>query len=137
MSRCGLSLRAMLFTIAITTAGVATAAELSVGDFKFDGPLGSQGTTIEKLDTNHFRVDLGYAPKQPSWCNMLYFQTVRNAKGNTLRLDVHFDGEDAYRFNHNSATWSYDGEQWRAICWCDPDQPGHKKATLISLGGDS
>ena len=29
---------------------------LNVEDFIFDAPLGSQGTSIEKLDKNHFKI---------------------------------------------------------------------------------
>ena len=128
---CWLALAAALATTAIFTARVAAAGELSADDFKFDGPLGSQGARIEKVGQNHFKISLGHAPKQPTWCNMLYFQIVRNAKGNTLRLDVEFPGGDAYRFNHNSATWSYDAENWRAIRWCDPDQPAERGDSLL------
>jgi hypothetical protein len=61
---------------------------------------------------------------------MLYFQIVRNAKANKLRVDVEFKGGNAYRFNHNSATWSYDGENWRPILWRHPKQPSkHKPGT--------
>ena len=100
-------------------------------DFKFDGPLGSQGASIERIGENHFKISLGHAPKQPTWCNMLYFQIVRNAKGNSLRLDVEFKGGDAYRFNHNSATWSHDAETWRAINWCDPAHPEKRGDSLL------
>ncbi|WP_178095818.1 hypothetical protein, partial [Pseudomonas sp. Kh7] len=50
--------------------GTAPAAELSVDDFKFDGPLGSHGAQIERVGRNHFHVTLGHAPEQPTWCNM-------------------------------------------------------------------
>ena len=66
---------ALLFATAIQ------AAELSVGDFKFDGPLGSDGATIKKVAANHFKVTLGHAPEHPDWCNMLYFNIVRHARG--------------------------------------------------------
>ena len=126
-----LVLAVVFVTITVTQANAATASELSVDDFKFDGPLGCQGATIEKVDENHFKVTLGHAPKQPTWCNMLYFQIVRNAKGNALRLDVEFKGGDAYRFNHNSATWSYDAENWQGIRWCDADQPAKRGDSLL------
>lgn len=124
-------LAATIATITACHTTCAAADELSVSDFKFDGPLGSQGTTIEKVGDNHFKVRLGHAPKQPSWCNMLYFQIVDNAQGNTLRLDVEFKGGDVYRFNHNSATWSYDTENWQAIRWCDPNQPTVQGDSLL------
>lgn len=112
-------------------ATLASASELSVEDFTFDGPLGSDGATIEKLGRNHFKVSLGHAPNQPTWCNMLYFQIRHNARGNTLRLDVEFTGGDAYRFNHNSATWSYDARNWQAIRWRQPDDPDRRGDTLL------
>jgi hypothetical protein len=122
---------AMFATVALMSINVSAAGELSVDDFTFDGPLGSHGTSIERIGENRFKVTLGHAPKQPAWCNMLYFQIVRNAKGNTLRLDVEFKGGDAYRFNHNSATWSYDAERWQAIRWCDPLQPSKRGDSLL------
>ena len=109
----------------------ANAGELSVNDFKFDGPTGSQGAKIEKVARNHFKISLGHAPEHTDWCNMLYFQIVRNAKGNQLRIDVEFQGGDAYRFNHNSATWSYDRVNWQAISWCDPNEPAKRGDSLI------
>jgi hypothetical protein len=126
-----LALAAMFAAFTVVNATLAAAGELSVDDFKFDGPMGSQGATIEKIGQNHFKVSLGHAPNQPTWCNMLYFQIVRNAKGNALRLDVEFKGGNAYRFNHNSATWSYDAENWQAIRWCDPDQPTKRGDSLL------
>ncbi|MFW6114272.1 MAG: hypothetical protein ACOC7K_00860 [bacterium] len=64
---------------------VSVAGELGVEDFKFDGPLGSAGATIEKTAPNHFKISLGHAPEHPDWCNMLYFQIVRDAKGQALQ----------------------------------------------------
>jgi len=122
---------AVLVTLFLTGGSAATAGELSVDDFKFDGPLGSHGAKIEKLANGHFKISLGHAPQHRDWCNMLYFQIVRNAKGNKLRLDVEFTAGKAYRFNHNSATWSYDAENWRPIAWCDPGQPSKRGDTLL------
>lgn len=107
------------------------AGEISAGDFKFDGPLGSAGATVEKLATNHFKIRLGHAPGHPDWCNMLYFQIVRNAEGNKLRVDVEFNGGEPYRFNHNSVTWSYDAENWQPISWCKPDDPTQRGDSLL------
>ena len=100
-----------------------TAEELTVDDFKFDGPMGSHGATIERVAENHFKITLGAAPHQPTWCNMLYFQISGNAQGNELRVDVEFPPGNAYRFNHNSATWSCDAENWQGIAWSNPDDP--------------
>ncbi|HUT34862.1 MAG TPA: M14 family zinc carboxypeptidase [Planctomycetota bacterium] len=95
----------------------AGAAELAVEDFKFDGPLGSQGTTIEKVGTNHFKVTLGHAPRQKGWNNKLQFQITRNAKGNALRLDVVFLGGNAYTLNEYFHSWSHDARTWHPIQW--------------------
>ena len=91
--------------------------ELSVADFKFDGPLGSAGTTIEKIAKNHFKVTLGHAPNHPDWNNKLQFEITRHAKGNSLRLHVVFLGGEAYRFNEYFHSWSYDGENWTPVHW--------------------
>lgn len=91
--------------------------EISVEDFKFDGPLGSAGTTIEKVATNHFKVTLGHAPNHPDWNNKLQFEITRHAKGNSLKLHVVFLGGDAYRFNEYFHSWSYDGENWHPVQW--------------------
>jgi len=122
--------RSALLMVAVF-AGPATAAELSTVDFKFDGPYGSQGARIEKVAENHFKVTLGHAPKHTDWCNMLYFQIVRNAKGNQLRLDVTFPGGNAYRFNHNSSTWSYDAKNWQPIEWQTGSSDSAKGDTLL------
>jgi len=119
-----------LLTI-LAAGATAIAGELSVDDFKFDGPLGCQGAKVEKFAENHFKISLGHAPEHPDWCNMLYFQIVRNAKGNKLRVDVQFKAGNKYRFNHNSATWSYDAENWRPIAWCDPKTPSKRGDTLL------
>lgn len=113
------------------SVGSVAAGELSVEDFKFDGPLGSQGATIERVDRNHFKISLGHAPNQPTWCNMLNFEILRNAQGNALRLDVEFTGGDAYRFNHNSATWSYDARNWQPIRWRQPDDLDRRGDSLF------
>jgi len=41
------------------------ANELSIEDFKLEGPLSSKGVTIERVDTNYFKVVLGYVPEHP------------------------------------------------------------------------
>lgn len=130
MRSWAVTLLAMLIPVWLA-AGPAAAKELAVEDFKFDGPLGSHGATIKRIGENHFKISLGPAPQQPTWCNMLYFQILRNARGNTLRLDVEFTGGNAYRFNHNSATWSHDGERWTPIRWCNPAKPSERGDTLL------
>lgn len=92
--------------------------ELSVEDFKFDGPLGSQGTTIEKIGRNHFKVKPGHAPEHPDWANMVQFEITQHARGNALRLDVEFPHDTPhYLFNDYSYSWSYDMDHWRPVHW--------------------
>ncbi len=110
----------------------AVAAELSVEDFSFKGPSGCGGASIEKIGTNHFKATLGHAPRHPDWCNMLQFRILRHAKGNRLRLDVVFKGGgNAYRFNHNSSTWSYDAEHWQPVAWETGSSDSAKGDTLL------
>lgn len=94
------------------------AAELSVEDFRFAGPLGSEGARIEKLDAAHFRVTLSHAPDHPDWANNCQFEIVRHAKGNPLRLDVKFEHpKPQFAFDEYFHSWSYDGRQWQPIRW--------------------
>lgn len=93
------------------------AAELSVDDFTFEGPLGSQGAEIEKLGKNHFKVTLGHAPQHSDWSNKLQFTITQNAKGNDLQLDIYFYGGDRYIFNEYFHSWSYDRKNWNPIHW--------------------
>ncbi|MEW6359525.1 MAG: M14 family zinc carboxypeptidase [Planctomycetota bacterium] len=104
---------------------------LSAADFKLDGPLGSQGTTIEMVGRNHFRAVLGHAPQHPEWCNKIQFQITRNAKGNALRLDVVFDGGDSMRLNEYSCSWSYDAKNWRPIHWENGTKEAGTADTLV------
>ncbi len=108
------------------------ARELSTRDFKFDGPFGSEGATIQRVGVNHFKVVLGHAPEHPTWCNMLQFHILQNAKGNRLRLDVYFYGGDAYRFNHYAhSSWSYDGIDWHPIKWQKETKKSSQGDTLL------
>ena len=95
------------------SAPPAVGGELSVEDFTFRGPLGSEGATIEKLGPNHFKVTLGHAPSHADWRNMPQFRILRNAKGIWLRLDVRFPGGTRYRTTLQS--WSYDGKNWQPV----------------------
>jgi hypothetical protein len=105
----------------LVVAACGTTAErvrpLTVEDFTFDGPLGSQGATIEELGRNHFRVRLGHAPDQPGWPNKLNLRILRNARGNQLRLDVVFPEGRNYSFNEYHQSFSYDGRHWFPIGW--------------------
>lgn len=79
-------LAVVLFLIAgitgyLAAAPTLAAAELTVDDFSFEGPLGSAGAKIEKLDTNHFKIVLDHAPGHPEWANMAQFTVLRHAKG--------------------------------------------------------
>jgi len=51
-----LAVAAAFSTIVLLHATIAAAGKLSAEDFKFDGPLGSQGATIEEMGENHFRI---------------------------------------------------------------------------------
>jgi len=123
----------LLATALVAFVGICplvSARELSVDDFDFDGPLGSQGATIERIARNHFKIVLGHAPKHPTWCNMLQFAIKQNAKGNRLRLNVYFFGGNDYRFNHYAhSSWSYNGKDWHPIKW--------QKETKDSAQGDT
>jgi len=104
--------------------------EFSTTDFKFDGPLGSAGMTIEKIAPNYFKVTLGHAPNHPDWNNKLQFQ-VAHAKGNSLKLHVVFPGGEAYRFNEYFHSWSYDGENWQPVHWQNHSTDSAAGDTLI------
>jgi len=47
-------------------AALSEAPEVSVEDFTFAGPLGSQGAKIQKSAADHFKVTVGPRPKPPS-----------------------------------------------------------------------
>ena len=118
----------VVMTVAIVGAHGAT---LSVEDFTFEGPLGSQGTTIEQVGENHFKVSLGAAPGNPTWNNRPQFTILRNAKGNSLRLDVEFDGGTAYSFNEYFFSYSYDGDNWHPVHWQHGREVDKQRDTLL------
>jgi hypothetical protein len=131
-TRVFLTALAVALAVALGTAHPAAGRELSVEDFTFDGPFGSQGATVEKLGPNHFKVSLGHAPGHVDWCNMLQFQILQGAKGNRLRLDVCFQRGNAYRFNHYPhSSWSYDGENWQPIGWQEGTTDSRQGDTLL------
>lgn len=103
---------------------------LDTGDFTFEGPLGSDGTTIVKTGVNHFTVTLGHAPGHPDWGNKPQFTIKRHAKGNSLRLDVEFDS-DAYAFNEYFHSYSYDGIEWHPVHWEHGYKESPTRDTLI------
>jgi len=110
--------RVLIAALLVLSSPWAAAAELQVEDFRFDGPLGSDGAKIERLGTNHFRITLSHAPEHPDWANNCQFEIVRHAKGNALRLDVAFDHpKPRYSFDEYFHSWSYDGRQWQPIHW--------------------
>lgn len=90
--------------------------ELEVEDFSFEGPLASEGAQITRRGRNRFKVVLGHAPKMPDRPNQLQFTIKRNAKGNRLSLDVHYEREGR-AFNSYFVSWSYDLENWRPVHW--------------------
>ncbi len=123
--------RIRLTVLLLFLAATASAAELSVADFSFEGTLGSAGATIARVDTNHFRVTLGHAPEHPKWANKVQFQILRNAKGNALQLDVVFPGGNYYRFNEYFYSWSYDGAHWNPVHWQKDEKDSKKGDTLL------
>lgn len=113
-------MRWMLMAALLLGAGRLMAAELTVEDFKFDGPLGSEGARIEKLGTNHFQVTLGHAPTHGDWANNCQFEITRHAKGNALKLEVKFGyKKPAFLFDEYFHSWSYDGKSWTPIKWAE------------------
>lgn len=120
-----------ILVAATMKAGAAHAATLSVEDFTFEGPLGSQGATIERVAENHFKVSLGAAPGHPDWNNRPQFTILRNAKGNNLRLDVVFDGGPDYYFNEYAFSYSYDNETWHPVHWQNGPKVDKQRDTLI------
>ena len=124
------SLKLLLFAIVISIIFSFTACEsksrelkelpvdefeLTVDNFVFDGPLGSQGTTIKKIDKNLFKVTLGHAPNRPTWNNKLNFHITDNAKGKHLVLIV--EGPKDFALNEYFSSWSYDMENWNPVHW--------------------
>ncbi len=114
----------------LAVAPALAAAELTVDDFSFEGPLGSAGAKIEKVDTNHFKIVLDHAPGHPEWANMAQFTVLRNAKGNRLRVDVFFHGGNTMKFNDYSYSWSHDGRNWQPIHWQHRTKDGKQGDTL-------
>lgn len=90
---------------------------LTTEDFRFDGPLGSEGAQIAYIDTNYFKITLDNAPNQPGWPNKLNFEILQNAKGNDLTLEVEFEGGPGMSFNEYAQSWSYDGTDWNPVHW--------------------
>ena len=115
--------------IALSCSKDTKTNELSVSDFNFDGPLGSDGTVIEKLDKNYFRVQLGHAPNQPEWNNKLNFEITGNAKGNDLVLLV--EGPPRYAMNEYFCSWSYDMENWNPVHWKLGYRESPERDTLV------
>lgn len=118
MGNLSFSMAFALLLITASFAPAASAAVLEVGDFDFNGPLGSEGAKIEKVGHNHFLVTLSHAPNQPNWANMAQFRIVRNAKGNALRMDVQFTSEKPlYLFDDYFYSYSTDGSRWKPVLW--------------------
>lgn len=103
--------------------------ELSEEDFVFDGPLGSDGATIEKIEKNIFRVILGSAPNHPEWGNKLNFQIKDNARGNNLVLVV--EGPPRMALNEYFYSWSYDMENWNPVHWKAGYRISPERDTLV------
>lgn len=120
MRVCRLLVLPFVLVVGLTLAACARPDQpqpLSVEDFSFEGPHGSDGARIEELGRNHFRVHLGHAPNQPGWPNKLNFRILRHARGNQLRLDVVFPEGTDYSFNEYHQSFSYDARHWQPIAW--------------------
>lgn len=107
----------MSFIAALCVATAAAGATLTVDDFTFEGPLGSEGASIEAVGENHFKITLGHAPEKPLWSNKAQFTILKDAKGNNLTLDVSFPPGGSYEFNEYFYSYSYDGENWHPVQW--------------------
>ena len=119
------------------------AGELTVNDFNVSG---SDGSEIEQVDTNWFKLTLGpapqpalpteglagYPPGQDCWANWIRFEILRNAKGNAFRLDVEFpcENEPVYHFTNYAPCWSYNGREWSYIQWLKDAESG-RSGTLL------
>ncbi len=89
-------------------ASPVLAVELSVSDFAFDGQLGSDGATIQRLGSNHFKMTVAPAPGHPEWTNMAQFTIKDNAVGKTLKLEI---SGGLRQFG----SWSYDMQNWNPL----------------------
>jgi zinc carboxypeptidase len=134
ISEVGMSIAAIavLAVLCLFASTGALAAPLTVEDFTFEGPLGSEGTTIKEIGENHFEVALGHAPEHEDWNNKLQFTILRNAKGNDLTLDVVFEkGKPRYyTLNEYSGSFSYDGIDWQPVHWDADREDGYKRDTM-------
>ncbi len=108
---------------------------LSVEDFDFSGPLGSQGARIEERGENHFHITLSHAPNNPHWPNMANFTITGNAKGNPLRIDAtagdHASPKPGWSFNNHPYAWSADCETWHVVEWQQGSRETLAHDTLI------
>jgi len=127
--------KAILLSLSIVLSAVFLSGQnksLSVSDFKFDGPLGCKGATIEKVGKNHFKLIPGHAPNHSNWPNMIQFEITGNAKGNTLRLDVDFPVQDAtYHFDDYFNSWSYDNENWTPVLWREYQHADSRRSNTL------
>ncbi|MBD3374951.1 hypothetical protein GF406_07960 [candidate division KSB1 bacterium] len=128
--RMGTRVKAVLL-IALSGFACSTHQDLESDDFRFNGPLGSKGATIEKIKKNTFRMTLGHAPDHDNWANMAQFEIEQHAKDNDLTLVVVFNQGNAYAFNDYFYSWSYDGESWHPIHWQQKEKDSAKGDTLI------
>jgi hypothetical protein len=71
-------------------------------------------------------MTLSHAPQYLDWANSCQFQITGNAKGNRLLLEVEFEHpKPQYRFDEYFHSWSYDGHNWRPICWKEKSNGRH------------
>lgn len=91
----------------------SSAGDLTTKDFRFDGEYGSEGAEIEQVGRNHFRVRLKKVPENPQWTNMLQLVILKNAAGNSLRMDI--DGRTNETGLRKFVSWSHDREHWTPV----------------------
>ena len=124
-----LSLLMSLTVLAMPTLAI----ELSISDFDFNGSLGSDGATIQRLDTNKFKINVAAAPGHPEWKNMCQFQISDHAQGNSLQIQfADYDtwagsGGNEVSGMRRFGSWSYDMKEWHPVIPTNVDG----KATLV------
>ena len=93
-------------------------------DFDFSPEYGgSQGTHVEEIGPNRFRLHLGSQASNPQWGNNPQFR-LHNAKGKSLVM-VSCWPEDGsgkaiksfYGFHQYAQSWSYDRKRWQVVHW--------------------
>lgn len=83
-------------------------------DFVLEGPYGSYGSSIERVDENHFIFTRGQHPVIKSRSSLPQFIIPKNFKGNPLIVDIRGISLPSPGHNYTMA-YSFDGEHWTPI----------------------